>query len=61
VYDVEKVVLSSSVEKLERELLELKVSAVYRHKTVQYLLVLLSEDQLDDYYVTVPSICEIHS
>ena len=60
VYEAEKVVLHRKVGKLEQELLEFEISAVYRHKTVQYILVLLSEDQMNDNYVTHPSVCEIN-
>jgi len=53
--------MQQKVVQLQQELQELRVSAVYRHKTVQNLQVLLSEDQLDDNYITLPGICDINS
>jgi hypothetical protein len=60
-YDPEKVYLRHQGERLQEELQEFKVNTIYRHKTVQYLLVLFSEDQLGDSYVTFSSFCVIDS
>jgi len=46
--------LRGKLQKVQEELVKYKVNAVY--KTVQ-----LSGDQLDDNYITLPSICEINS
>ena len=34
---------------------------IYRHKTVQYLQILLLEDKLDENYITLPGICAKNS
>jgi len=62
VNDTARLAVRTKVEKLHQELLESKVNAVYRHMTVtvQYLLVLLPGDQLDDNYITLPGICDIN-
>jgi hypothetical protein len=60
-YDPGKMFLRRKVESLQQVLQDFKVSAIYRHKNVQYLLVRFSEDQLDDIYVTLPSLCMINS
>ena len=63
VFDPEKVVLRpEGLERWRKDCwsLRLVLCDICRHKTVQYLLVLLSEDQMNDNYVTHPSVCEIN-
>ena len=60
-YIDQKVALQLRVLRLQHEQREYQVNAVYSHKTMQYHLVLLSEDKPEDNYITLFGICEINS